>query len=62
MDESDHSFLRLSGRELSSLYFAVRTATSREQVQQILRTFELSDEDFVGSFPDLAKSVRLLPD
>ncbi|MCK1819570.1 hypothetical protein MTQ10_08105 [Streptomyces sp. XM83C] len=62
MDESDHSFLRLSGRELNSLCFAVLRAKSKEQVRQILRTFELSDADFVGSFPDLAKHVLLLPD
>ncbi|GAA2886413.1 hypothetical protein [Streptomyces mexicanus] len=62
MGENDCAFLRLSGREASALDLGIRTATSKAGAVQVLRDFEVSEENFAEGFPDLAKAVEQFPD
>ncbi|MEU6985531.1 hypothetical protein ABZ946_19190 [Streptomyces sp. NPDC046324] len=62
MDEQDCGDFLVSSRELDSFELAIKTARSKAEVEQVLRTYDLPEESFVRSFPDLAKSVQDLPD
>lgn len=61
MDGQDCDFL-YSSRDLSAFELAIQTAKSRVQVVEVLHGFNLTEEDFTDSFPDLAKTVQDLPD
>ncbi|MEU7036545.1 hypothetical protein ABZ958_23090 [Streptomyces sp. NPDC046237] len=62
MHEKDCGDFLVSSRELDSFELAIKTARSKAEVGEILRIYALTEENFVGSFPDLAKSVQGLPD
>ncbi|MEU7009729.1 hypothetical protein [Streptomyces sp. NPDC046332] len=62
MDEKDCGEFLVSSRELDSFELAIKTARSKADVGEVLRIYDLPEENFVGSFPDLAKSVQDLPD
>ncbi|MFF8634425.1 hypothetical protein ACF052_09520 [Streptomyces pilosus] len=62
MNENDCFPLLLSQREFSTIDARIRMSTSKADVTDILDWYELSEDDFVAGFPDLAKTVQELPD
>ncbi|WP_432133228.1 hypothetical protein [Streptomyces sp. bgisy154] len=62
MDDNDGGFLLLSSRERSTLEWDICRATSEAEVAGLLHRHDVSEDDFVKEFPDLAKLVQLLPD
>ncbi|MFI6852673.1 hypothetical protein [Streptomyces sp. NPDC050416] len=51
-----------SSREMSAFELTIRIAMSKAEITEILQGCNLSEEHFVGCFPDLAKAVQELPD
>ncbi|WP_393098675.1 hypothetical protein [Streptomyces sp. LN325] len=51
-----------SYREVSAFDLDIRLAASKARVAEILERVDLSEEDFIEGFPDLAKKVQGLPD
>ena len=62
MNEDDCIPLLLSLRECSEIDAHIRTAASRAEVADILNRHDLSEDDFLAGFADLAKTVQELPD
>jgi hypothetical protein len=62
LDDNDCDFLLLSNRERSVLWLDIHRATSKAEAAAVLDLHDLSEDDFVKEFPDLAKVVQLLPD
>jgi hypothetical protein len=52
----------LSDREKSTFHLGIKTASSKAEVVNILYEYNLTEEDFIDRFPDLAKKVQDLPD
>lgn len=61
-NEDDCSPLLLSQRECSAMALAIFSARSRAEVTDILDQHDLSDDDLLTGFADLAKVVQELPD
>ncbi|WP_327577733.1 hypothetical protein [Streptomyces sp. NBC_00145] len=51
-----------SCREMSAFYLEIRMTESKARVAEILERVDLSEDDFIEGFPDLAKKVQELPD
>lgn len=62
MNENDCFPLLLSQRECSAIGACIRMSASKAEVADILNWYELSEDDFIAGFPDLAKAVQELPD
>ncbi|MEU5751535.1 hypothetical protein [Streptomyces sp. NPDC047829] len=62
MNEDGCFPLLLSQRECGAIDAHIRMAASRAEVADILNRHDLSEDDFVAGFPDLAKAVLELPD
>jgi hypothetical protein len=62
LNEDDCFPLLLSQRECGAIYGHISSAASKVEVAEILNWHELSEDDFVTGFPDLAKAVQELPD
>ncbi|WP_437038491.1 hypothetical protein [Streptomyces sp. enrichment culture] len=62
MNEDDCFPLLLSRRECSAIDADIRKAASKAEVAAVLNWHELSEDDFVAGFPNLAKAVQELPD
>ncbi|GAA5043869.1 hypothetical protein GCM10023336_05750 [Streptomyces similanensis] len=62
MNEDDCFPLLLSQRERSAIELAFQWATSKAVAAEIQSRHELSDDDFLAGFPDLAEAVQELPD
>ena len=60
-DNGDYFQLE-SSRELSSFHTSIWMAGSKAEASRILREHQLSEEEFVYRFPELAKRVQVLPD
>ncbi|MET8769658.1 hypothetical protein [Streptomyces sp. NPDC004658] len=61
MDDKDCCFLLLSGRESSAFWLDIHLAASKAEVAEVLHRHNVSEDDFVKEFPDLAKVVQVLP-
>lgn len=61
MNEHACDFLH-SSRDLNAFEMEIQTAKSRVRVAEVLHDFNLTEEDFVNGFPELAKTVQDLPD
>ncbi|MFJ8595679.1 hypothetical protein [Streptomyces sp. NPDC093598] len=62
MDEHDCGDFLDSLRELGAFELRIQTAQSKVEVAEILHRHDLSEDTFIHRFPDLAKTVRELPD
>ncbi|CAL9561510.1 hypothetical protein SUDANB105_04631 [Streptomyces sp. enrichment culture] len=62
MDDDICGFLLLSDRERSALWLDIHQAASKAEVAEVLDRNDVSEDDFVKEFTDLAKVVQLLPD
>jgi hypothetical protein len=62
LDDNDCDFLLLSDRERSALGLEIQRAASRIEAAEVLHRYDVSEDDFLKEFPDLAKVVQLLPD
>jgi hypothetical protein len=62
LDDSDCGFLLLSDRERSALGLDIQQAASKAEAAEVLHRYDVSENDFLKEFPDLAKVVQLLPD
>ncbi|MFF9910165.1 hypothetical protein [Streptomyces sp. NPDC013457] len=62
MDEKNCGEFLVSNRELGSFELAIKTARNKAEMGEVLRMYDLPEESFFSSFPDLAKSVQDLPD
>ncbi|MFF8530522.1 hypothetical protein ACF07B_00750 [Streptomyces sp. NPDC015532] len=62
MDGQGYSNYLNSSRELSAFEMEIQMADSKAKVTEILDWVDLSEENFIEGFPDLAKKVRDLPD
>ncbi|MEU6528565.1 hypothetical protein ABZ869_05150 [Streptomyces sp. NPDC046928] len=60
-DDIDYCHLE-SARELGSFHARIRTAGSRAEASLVRREHQLSEEEFVDRFPELAKYVQGLPE
>lgn len=54
MNENDCFPLLLSQRERSAIELDIRLAASKAEVTDVLNRHELSEDDFLKGFPDLA--------
>ncbi|MET9252218.1 hypothetical protein [Streptomyces sp. NPDC003717] len=62
MDEDECLCLLLSQRECMAISMDIRSATKKAEVAVILQRHELTEDDLLAGFPDLAKVVQELPD
>ncbi|MFJ4584407.1 hypothetical protein [Streptomyces echinatus] len=62
MDDNDCGFLLLSHRERSALRLDICRAASKAEAAEVLYRHDISEDDFIKEFPDLAKVIQLLPD
>ncbi|MGV9696364.1 hypothetical protein ACWDTR_11475 [Streptomyces sp. NPDC003470] len=62
MNENDCSPLLLSQRECSAIELDILSAASKADVADALNRHDLPEDDFLGTFPDLAKAAQALPD
>lgn len=62
MNENDCFPLLLSQRECSAIELDIQSAASKAEVTDLLDRHELSEDDLLGGFPELAKAVQTLPD
>ncbi|MFE2265234.1 hypothetical protein [Streptomyces griseosporeus] len=62
MDENDCDFLLLSERERNALWLDIHRAADKAEAALILDRHDVTSEELVRAFPDLADVVRELPD
>ncbi|CAM5404332.1 hypothetical protein SVIRM249S_02523 [Streptomyces viridochromogenes] len=60
-DSGDYYHLE-SARELGSFHTRIRMAVSKAEARLVRREHQLSEEEFVDRFPELAKYIQGLPD
>jgi len=60
VSDFEHTSL-LSDREMSSFFLGVRTATTQAEAATILRENDVSEKEFLESFPGLVHAVQQLP-